>query len=39
LVKAMKEIEGIDLSHVEKLVALLNIVKTHEQPPSQTIKG
>src|SRR5579859_3825 len=35
LVKALKEIEGIDLAHVEKLVNLSRILKEQEQVASQ----
>ena len=30
MIKAIKEIEGMDLAHIEKLVAMLNIVKQQE---------
>lgn len=32
MVKAMKELETIDLTHIEKLVSLTNMVKQMEQP-------
>lgn len=35
LVKALKEIEGIDLAHVEKLVSLSRMLKEQEQVGSQ----
>jgi hypothetical protein len=32
MVKAMKELEGLDLAHIEKLMTLTNMVKQMEQP-------
>ena len=31
LIKAVKEIEGMDFAHIEQLLTLLNVVKQHEQ--------
>jgi len=35
LIKALKEIEGIDLAHVEKLISLSHILKDREEVASQ----
>lgn len=33
LIKALKEIEGMDIAHIEKLLSLVNLVKQADNPP------
>lgn len=38
-VKALKEIDEIDLNQVEKLLALVTLMKREQQPPSQNVSA
>jgi hypothetical protein len=39
LVKALKEIDGMDIEHIERLVTLSNVIKTQEINPQLPVQG